>query len=179
MERARELEPLSKSVILNYFAVRQYRGEADLLPAIVELAESLEEQRPVNTRLITAAYFRKQDYQKVVEFGESVITRDAGEIKSDYIATQLAISYFKMGDRKNTKRFVDHLEKRSASSTEAAYRLALVHSAIGDKDRALALLEQAFERRDDRMVWIKVEPEFENLRSDPRFQSLTAKMRLA
>jgi tetratricopeptide (TPR) repeat protein len=179
VEKARELEPLSKSVILNYFTVRQYRGEADLLPAIVEQAESLEETRPTNTRLIVASYFRRQDYRTAIEFGESLIARDATLIRSDYVASQLAISYFKLGDRKNTQRFVDHLEKRAAISTEAAYRLALFHSATGNYEVAIGLLEKCLLARDDRMVWLNVEPEFVDLRKDPRFRLLVEKMRLA
>jgi DNA-binding winged helix-turn-helix (wHTH) protein/TolB-like protein len=179
MEQARALEPLSKSVILNYFAVRQYRGDIGELPAIAEQAESLEQTRPTNTRLIAAAYYRSSEYPKLIEFGESLIAGNAGQIKSDYIAAQLAVSYFRIGDLKNTRRFIEHLERRSATSSEALYRLALVHSATGDNDAAIRLLELCLDARDDRMVWIGVEPEFQGLRNDPRFKDLTARMRLS
>ena len=39
-------------------------------------------------------------------------------------------------------------------------------------------LEKCFERHEERLVWLKVEPRFENLRSDPRFKELVQKMRL-
>jgi TolB-like protein/DNA-binding winged helix-turn-helix (wHTH) protein/Tfp pilus assembly protein PilF len=50
---------------------------------------------------------------------------------------------------------------------------ARIYAHLGNRGRALALLEKAYELHLDMLVaWLKVDPEFDNLRSDPHFQSL-------
>jgi len=50
--------------------------------------------------------------------------------------------------------------------------LTLIHHFLGDQEKTLLALEEAFEQRDLWLVWIGVEPVFDNLRSDTRFQHL-------
>lgn len=179
IEKARELEPLSKSVLLNYFAVQDYRGEYGNLRSIAEHAQGLEEPSPTNIRLLATAHYRNGDYAKVVELGESAIAYEGGRIRSDYLAKFMAMSYAALGDSANSKRFLDHLLERSTKRSEAAYRLAVAFSALGEREKALDLLERCYNERDDRMVWLKVEPAFASLSGEPRFQALLTKMRLA
>jgi hypothetical protein len=47
---------------------------------------------------------------------------------------------------------------------------------LGDRTRALELLEQAFQQREPLMVFLKVEPKWNELRSDPRFIDLMKKL---
>jgi len=50
---------------------------------------------------------------------------------------------------------------------------------MGDKDQALAWLEKAYQDHSEWLTWAKVEPWMDPLRSDPRFQNLLRRMRLA
>ena len=43
---------------------------------------------------------------------------------------------------------------------------------MGNKDEALAWIEKAFERHSDVLTRLKVDPRFDPLRGDPRFQGL-------
>jgi len=43
---------------------------------------------------------------------------------------------------------------------------------LGDRDETLKWLKRGYEQRDQRMVFLKVEPKWNNLRGDPRFQDL-------
>ena len=47
---------------------------------------------------------------------------------------------------------------------------------IGDKQSALEWLEKGFQERDDQMINLKVEPVFDPLRTDPRFQDLVRRV---
>ena len=44
-------------------------------------------------------------------------------------------------------------------------------------DQAFACLDRAFQERDERMVWLKVDPKLDTLRSDPRFAELLRRLR--
>ena len=52
----------------------------------------------------------------------------------------------------------------------------VIYAALGDKDQAFAWLGKAFKERSDIMVELKVAPELDPLRSDPRFQDLLRRM---
>ncbi len=56
--------------------------------------------------------------------------------------------------------------------------LAYIHAALGETDNAFRLLEQAYEQRSRYLVWLKVAPEYEPLRSDSRYQELINRMGL-
>ena len=54
--------------------------------------------------------------------------------------------------------------------------LAAIHVGLGEKNQAFSLLETAYQKRIDRLVYLKVEPMADPLRSDPRFAQLLAKI---
>jgi len=54
--------------------------------------------------------------------------------------------------------------------------LAAIEVGLGDKDKAFAYLDKAYQDRRDRLVYLKVEPMADPLRSDPRFAPLLAKI---
>ena len=55
--------------------------------------------------------------------------------------------------------------------------LALIETALGDRDQAFAHLEAAVEVRDARLALLKIDPKWNDLRSDPRFAALLHRMR--
>ena len=50
--------------------------------------------------------------------------------------------------------------------------------ALGDDARALQSLEKAYERHDETILYVKVDPEWDRLRSDPRFTAIVRKIGL-
>lgn len=54
--------------------------------------------------------------------------------------------------------------------------VAMFYAGLGDKDKALAWLERAFDEQSPCLVVLKVDPLFDSLRSDPRFQDLVRRM---
>ncbi|MCU0246327.1 MAG: tetratricopeptide repeat protein, partial [Bryobacter sp.] len=58
------------------------------------------------------------------------------------------------------------------------YGTAIAHAALGDRDRAFAYLEKGIEERSAQMPMTRVEPFFDPLRADPRFNQLLEKLKL-
>jgi len=50
--------------------------------------------------------------------------------------------------------------------------LATIYTGLGDRERALTALEQAYQEHDPYMIYLKVSPPLESLQSEPRFQAL-------
>ncbi|TIX60178.1 MAG: hypothetical protein E5V25_25755 [Mesorhizobium sp.] len=58
-----------------------------------------------------------------------------------------------------------------------SYGVALVYAGLGDNDTAFAALEKAFDERSNWLVWLRLDPRWKGLRSDPRFSELVSRMR--
>jgi Tfp pilus assembly protein PilF len=58
------------------------------------------------------------------------------------------------------------------------FGLAVIYARLGNRELALTSLEQAFERRDVQLTEMDVEPAFDGLRADPRFQMLLRRTHL-
>jgi hypothetical protein len=56
------------------------------------------------------------------------------------------------------------------------HSIAFIHSSLGEVDQAFLWYEKAFEVRDASLVWLKVAPESDGVRSDARFADLVRRM---
>jgi len=90
----------------------------------------------------------------------------------------LGHAYGIAGRRTDALKIARELEARAADGYVPGPAIALVYTGLGDTDRALQWLERGFEQRDRWMVFLKVEPRFDPLRTDPRFADLLRRMRL-
>jgi hypothetical protein len=75
-------------------------------------------------------------------------------------------------------RVLGDLQRTSKERRVSPYSIALVYVGLGDKDRAFEWLERAYAERSPTLVYLKVEPQLDRLRSDPRFATLMTKMGL-
>ncbi|MDQ1311294.1 MAG: adenylate cyclase, partial [Pseudomonadota bacterium] len=57
-----------------------------------------------------------------------------------------------------------------------AYNLACAYSVLGERDKAIDMLERAARQGGGNLGWIRQDPDFDSLRDDPRFQRLVAVM---
>jgi DNA-binding winged helix-turn-helix (wHTH) protein/TolB-like protein len=80
------------------------------------------------------------------------------------------------GDRAAAERVRDVLDRRAQTAYVPGSNLALVHNALGDSDGALAQLERGYRERDARMTFIRADPTWDNLRKNPRFAVILARM---
>lgn len=76
------------------------------------------------------------------------------------------------GRRREAEGVLAQLAALPAGRYVIPYQIALIHHFLGDKERTLLALEEAFEQRDVWLVWAGVEPAFDNLRCDARFRRL-------
>jgi TolB-like protein/DNA-binding winged helix-turn-helix (wHTH) protein/Flp pilus assembly protein TadD len=96
------------------------------------------------------------------------------------VTASLAHVYAVTGRRAAAKNILRDLEQKSKSSYISPYIIATIYAGLGDKDRAFALLEKAYQERSWDMAWhIKADLRIDNLRPDPRFQNLLRRVGLA
>jgi eukaryotic-like serine/threonine-protein kinase len=82
------------------------------------------------------------------------------------------------GKRGEAEKELTELIKRSGQTYVSSYYIAVVFRFFGEKERALEYLEKAYTDKETEMSSIKVEPQLDSLRDDPRFDALLEKMNL-
>ena len=73
---------------------------------------------------------------------------------------------------------LDDLREISKHNYVSPYLFAVVYAGLNDKDQTLAWLDKALEDRSVFLIWQKVDPLFDHLRADPRFQTLLRRVGL-
>jgi TolB-like protein/DNA-binding winged helix-turn-helix (wHTH) protein/Tfp pilus assembly protein PilF len=167
MKLAQRLDPLSplanSDVGWVYLMARRYDE------AIEQIERTLELEPRFGSALacLERAYTLKGQHKEALE----VLLREenAGIETSDPQRAVKAIY------RRRLERRIDATEKNRRSS----YNTALLYAAIDERDRAMELMEKAFEERDPMLVSIKVDPAVDFLRADPRFDRLLNRMGFA
>jgi tetratricopeptide (TPR) repeat protein len=108
---------------------------------------------------------------------QKAVTLSAGS--AVYYLAQLGNAYALAGKRGEALRVLDELMKLSRHEYVSPTVLAIVYIGLREKDQAFALLEKAYQERSGFLTELMVEPMFDSLRSDPRFQEQLRRMKLA
>jgi tetratricopeptide (TPR) repeat protein len=172
-KRAQELDPLSLIInavggrVLFYArrydeAIAQCRRTLDLnagfYPAHLFLGWALEQEKLYEQAI--------SEYQKAI----------APVQGNPRLAATLARGYAVAGKRTEALETISQVRELSKQSYVSSYVTAQAYAALGDTDLAFQWLEKAYQERDSKLAWLKVEPGFDSLRSDPRFQNLLRRM---
>jgi TolB-like protein/Flp pilus assembly protein TadD len=80
------------------------------------------------------------------------------------------------GDKDKAITVLEELQRWSQRHNGAAFHMARIHAALGEKERAFAWLDTAYEERSFFLSWLKVEPELDPLRSDPFFNRMMERL---
>ncbi len=175
LRRAAEIDPLSPeaNTILGqglYF-LRRYDD------AIVEL-RTIVDRDPTywwaNT-FLGRAYVQKGDLERAVPMLRHARELDPRDPES---LGALGQAYAVAGDRTAAQKTIEQLRQRSREGYVAAYDFTVIHAALGETDQAFARLQKAYDDRSFYMTWLKVDPQLDPLRSDPRFAELVKKVGL-
>jgi serine/threonine-protein kinase len=89
----------------------------------------------------------------------------------------LAHAYALSGKKTEARKILEELKQQAERKYVSPGTMADLYFLLGDKDQAFALLERAYDERDNMIVQLKVEPMFDPIRSDPRFNDLLRRLR--
>jgi tetratricopeptide (TPR) repeat protein len=121
--------------------------------------------------LLGQAYLKKQSFpDAIAQFKKA---RELEDTISEPLAF-LGRAYALAGNKAEAQKLLQELEARSTQRHVSRYLLAIVNDALGNRDKAMALLEKAAEDHSFHMSTAAAAPELEALRSDPKFQKLLA-----
>ena len=173
LRRAQELAPLSAIITLDVAQALYYQGRYDEALEMSLKARELDPDFPPPLFLPGQAYERKGMYAKAITECESVIEKYGRQ--PQFLAT-LGFAYGASGKRREAEGIVNEMETSWRRHYFSPVNIALVHTALGNKDRAFFWLTKGVEARDPQMIWVRIEPQFESIHVDPRLQALFRRM---
>jgi TolB-like protein/Tfp pilus assembly protein PilF len=172
-KRATELDPLS--VIINADLAWTYVCAHRLDEAEAQARRTLE----IDPRFFLAHYYLGGVRQAKGQLLEAISEfRQAFDLNGDsYSLAMLGQAYARAGNKTEAQKILARLNDEAKSRHVAPYAWALLYLGLGDKNRALDELETAYQRGDTNYLFVlKVDPLFDDLRGDPRFEALVRKV---
>jgi DNA-binding winged helix-turn-helix (wHTH) protein/TolB-like protein len=175
MRRAQELDPqamiIHSEIGLIYYEMRQYDQAVEQLSKTLEMDASL----PHALDTLAKVYEQKGMFNEAIDLSERRMG-DAPESRQ-FIAS-LREAYAISGAKGYWRKWVEQTEQEYANKGATAADLAEIYAAAGERERAFEFLDKAFAYRSTRLLWMKVDPQYDSLRSDPRFANLLARVGL-
>jgi DNA-binding winged helix-turn-helix (wHTH) protein/Flp pilus assembly protein TadD len=166
---AQELDPLSLVINMEMawilYLARDFQGAA----------EQSWKTLAMEPRFAPAQNTLGLAYQQMGMIEEAVVELDnARTCSGEHPAAQAALAHaLAIAGRRAEAEIL-----MSRSRNVSRYWLAIVHTALGECDAALESLHEACENREAWLVWLKVEPRYDPLREDARFDHLLRRIGL-
>src|SRR6266571_3467915 len=176
LKRARDLDPLSliinTNLGLNFYFARRY----DLAIEQLECALELEPNFFRAHLHLGMCYERKLMYREAI--AELEKARSISE--NSWTLAGLGHCHASFGARAEAEKFLDQLLELSRRQFVSCVTIAVVYAGFGNRvDQAMEWLERAYEERSGLLIWLKVWPIFDHLRSDARFVRLLRRIGFA
>jgi tetratricopeptide (TPR) repeat protein len=175
-KRAQETDPLSPIATADVGYPLYYARRYDQAIEHYRRGLELDPNFSWSHLWIGQAEVQQGKYKEAIVDIKRAVALSAGNTRA--IAT-LGHAQAVAGNRKEAQVVLNQLVERSRQSYVSPYYFALLYTGLGEKDLALEWLEKAYEERQPYLYLLKVEPVFDGLHSDPRFQGLLRRLGLA
>jgi TolB-like protein/DNA-binding winged helix-turn-helix (wHTH) protein/Tfp pilus assembly protein PilF len=169
IEKARELDPLSISINFSLgwrlYMARQYDRAIAQLRNTLEMDPTYELPHLV----VGQAYEQKGDFASAIPELRKAVELSHG---TPLMVSALAHAYGRAGNKAEAEKLLAELLSESKKQYVSPYYLAVVYVGLGENEQAMDWLDKAFADRSNGLVFLRVEPELDGLRSNPRFVAL-------
>jgi len=177
--RAQELDPLSPFAVAQLAfdygsarrfdeAISQFQKALDLDPSSSWIRSGLASAYAANRRYAQAI----AEFDKIAEQDKTVTA------ENQWVVSCLGFVYAVSGRRADALRTANELKDLSSHAYVDFYLIAQIYAVLGEKDMALQWLGRGYEEHSSNMVYLAIDPQWDGMRSDPRFADLLRRMRL-
>jgi tetratricopeptide (TPR) repeat protein len=172
VERSVDLDPISDSTFhaegFIYFFSRQYDQALDIAHTVRDLRIDL----PDWNFLLGDIYAEKHMYPESI----------AAFLKSGngpYTLGHLGNVYARAGQTDKARTIIAQMQSSLPRDGVGRYEIALIYAGLGEKTEAFKWLEEAYRNHDVGLVYLKVDPCLDPLRTDARFDDLLRRVGLS
>jgi serine/threonine-protein kinase len=168
VKKALELDPVSLGIITDlgviyYFArqydkaIEQYQKALELDPGFIRVYVTLG-----------SSYGQKGMYEQAIDMIQKAIDLSGDRAKIAALGRVYALS----GKKAEAHNIIDELKELSKKRYISPYCLALIYASMDEKDSGMEYLNQAYVEHVSELIYLRVDPFLDKLRSDPRFKNL-------
>jgi adenylate cyclase len=170
LQKAIEFNPLRHilfwHLVMEYCRVGRYDEAWDALDKIeVKFSNRVND----NNFLRATIYFSQGNYKDAIRILENVVN------KHIYQLMYLGYAYGMVGEKEKAEKIINNIKESSGITST---HIAFVYLGMGENNKALELLEKAYEDKEPTFIDSIFFKEYDNLRSAPRFKALLKKMGL-
>lgn len=173
ISRAAELDPISQAILKDQGLALYYNRQYD---EAVEMALKTLELDPTYAaahRLLSLAYQAKGMFAEAIVENQKWGALTGNKVEATVTLAQL---YAVSGQADEARRLIDGVQRDQIAMDQISRGLALVYTALGEHDVAFKYLENSYERHEESILTLKVDPKVDPLRADPRFTALLRKI---
>jgi TolB-like protein/DNA-binding winged helix-turn-helix (wHTH) protein/Tfp pilus assembly protein PilF len=172
-QKAQQLDPMSlamdSTVCLVYSEAREYEK------SIQECRRILE----IDPKFIVAHY-----YIGVSEIYERKYAEALSELKTakplgDSVLLANAVAHATAGDKQQALQELEQLKQHSKTAYVSPYGMAEIYNHLGYKEKAFQMLDESFREHCDDLIYLNIDPDFDDLRDNPRFKQMLARIGFA
>ncbi len=175
IRKAESLDPLSLIISADvawvfYFA-RLYEQQGEQARKTLEMDPNFA----IAHMYLSYSYLHTGMHKEAVAEMQKAVDLSGGSLP---MVGYLAYIYARAGRRYEAIKILNDLKARSKREFVSPDVFAQIYAGLGDKDQAITWLEKGYEQRSDFTGLLKVLPELDPLRSDPRFEALVRRVGL-
>ncbi len=174
MARARRLDPLSLIMATDnaaiFYYARQYDRAIDQFRSVLDMEPNFP-----RAHMVIYAYVQKGMFAEAL----SENTRWRSIDDAPWSWSVLAYVYGRSGQPGRARAVLAQLEELYRRGQMDPVPILWGYVGVGDKDQAFSWLEKAYQQRSSGLTNLKVNPLYDPLRSDPRFQAVLRRIGLA
>ena len=173
-KKAMEIESFNPLVQAIYGQHLNFMNKNDEAIKVMENLLITDPRNDIALSNLRSSYHNKKMYEKAIDTWEKFLT-----VRKDYSSiVALKRGYKEGGYSMALQRTAEHFIARSDTSFVSPWQIATLYIRAGLKQEALYWLEKAFEYHDPNIVYIGIDPIFNDLRDEHQFKNILTQLNL-
>ena len=179
-KRAEELDPISTHSLGGlghvYLLMRRYD---ESIPHFQKALDLFPNAAFIRAQLAWSYAMKRMYPEALAEYDKIAESDKAVAPENQLVADGLGWVYAVAGRRADALKIAKEVEELSSRSYVDFYQLATIYAGLGAKDEAFRLLEKGYQQRSAGMLYLLIDPFWDNVRSDPRYTDLLRRVGLS
>lgn len=174
LDRALEIDPLSLIINTNKGWIYYFQRRSK--EAIDQFKKTLVKDPTFNLAHLRLGFAYESEHRMSEAIQEFQTAVNLSQRNPEHLAA-LAHAYGLVGQTEEARKILADLTSGRTQGIAQDYDIAIVYLGLGDRSKAFEFLEKAYAAHGAMMVWLSVDPRWDPIRSDPRFQDLLHRMK--
>lgn len=170
-----DLDPISQAIVKDQGMIHYYGRQYDVAIEKAKISKVLDPDFQQVHRLLSLCYQGKGMFEEAIAEHHLWALRIRNEVKSNVALAQL---YAAAGRKEDALGLIDSMTTDRILTGNDYRGMALVYASLGDADSAFSWMEKSVAKHEESLVSMGVDPKFDPIRDDPRFEDIMKKIGL-